>query len=361
VCNAALLHRPIIDGLRDYGTAKWEGGAQDCHHFRDEKGKYKNTGKVDLGSGDAIYKETCKKCGAVRIDKQIGIEQTPNEYVQKLVDVFKEVKRVLKNDGTLWVVIGDSYARSGGSQRDTQFNRPVPKERYSLPRNANAIYLKPKDLIGIPWMLAFALRDSGWYLRQDIIWSKPSCLPESVTDRCTKAHEYIFLLSKNKKYYFDQESIYEQANYDGRKDTFFKGSTKYNDPVFNKMQKSENERWKRKYDNTDYGSNCTNIRHHSGYSEMKNPFVRNKRSVWVVSPEPFKDAHFAVFPQLLIEPMIKAGCPLDGIVLDPFIGAGTTALVARKLNRNFIGFELNQNYINLAMTRLRNELGLFYE
>lgn len=261
---------------------------------------------------------------------QIGMEETPEAFVQRLVDVFSEVKRALKPDGTLWVNIGDSY--NGSGYKEVQINSPMQMSNGGAisQKGTNVKHLKPKDLIGVPWMLAFALRSSGWYLRQDIIWYKPNPMPESVTDRCTKSHEYIFLLSKSNRYFYDNEAIKVQAIPDA----------------------SIRDR-----DNTKLNSV-------PGRSKMAGLKVNdyesaNKRSVWTVSTKPFSEAHFATFPEDLIVDCIKAGCPFDGLVLDPFMGAGTTALVARKLNRNFIGFELNPEYIKIAEKRLLNELGMF--
>lgn len=234
-------------------------------------------------------------------DAQIGLEKTPEEFVSKLVDVFREVKRVLRDDGTLWLNIGDSYNGSGG-----QGTKPnIMSKEAAQGRGGKAIKvdgIKHKDLIGIPWMLAFALRSDGWYLRQDIIWNKPNPMPESVQDRCTKAHEYIFLLAKSKKYYYDNESIKEISS-----------------------SKSK------------------------GYDKA------NKRSVWTVTTKPYSGAHFATFPTDLIEPCVKAGCPIGGTVLDPFSGAGTTGLVAQRHGRNAILCELNEGYAVIAEKRIRDD------
>nr|WP_207213343.1 site-specific DNA-methyltransferase [Parabacteroides goldsteinii] len=270
-------------------------------------------------------------------DLQIGLEPTPEEYIQKLVETFREVRRVLSDDGTLWVNIGDSYAGSmkGAAQfPDNAMNYKQGTNRGTLGKATlvkQCTNCKPKDLIGIPWMLAFALRADGWYLRQDIIWAKPSVMPESVKDRCTKAHEYIFLLSKSRKYYFDNESIKEPS-------TTFDTSIRDRDNT--------------KMNNTPGRSKMHGLT--TNYYEM-----RNKRSVWTVATQPFRGGHFAVFPPKLIVDCIKAGCPENGIVLDPFMGAGTTAVVARKLNRNYIGFELNPDYVKIAENRLRKEVGIF--
>jgi DNA modification methylase len=267
-------------------------------------------------------------------DGQIGLEETPEQFVSALVEVFREVKRVLRDDGTLWLNLGDSYA-GNNSQASNNGRAGFGNERERIV-NRTGNGLKTKDLIGIPWRVAFALQTDGWYLRQDIIWHKPNPMPESVTDRCTKAHEYIFLLSKSARYYFDAESIKEESVHyatDARAD---KGNIRYEG--------------KRTIDPS--GKNGQE-------SFITINETRNKRSVWTITTKPYSGAHFATFPQDLIEPCIKAGCPPNGIVLDPFMGAGTTAVVARKLGRNYIGMELNQEYINIAEQRIVDELGMF--
>ena len=282
------------------------------------------------------------------VEGQIGLEDTPEEYVEQMVNVFREVKRVLKPEGTLWLNLGDSYANNTQEGNkvfgNVEFNKNRPSRQNTItPQRAVPNGLKAKDLVGIPWMVAFALRADGWYLRQDIIWHKPNPMPESVTDRCTKAHEYIFLLSKSQHYYYDHEAIKEPAAYDGRKDTLLKGSPKYEKGVVpgqveHSMAAKGHERWKK---------------------NERGEYVRNKRSVWTIPTKPFKEAHFATFPEKLIEPCILAGCPAGGIVLDPFMGAGTTAVVARKLNRSYIGYELNPEYVKMANDRLYKELGMW--
>ena len=261
-------------------------------------------------------------------DKQIGQEQSPEEYIETMVDVFRKVRDVLADDGTLWLNIGDSYYnyRKDGEipkQTFTNSRQDLPK---TTPRRSNKLVgYKDKDLIGIPWMLAFALRADGWYLRQDIIWHKPNPMPESVKDRCTKAHEYIFLFSKNKKYFYDNEAIKEPAKDWGTRD-----------------------RTKGKYHNEGSG-----LAPHSGLT--KSYPTKNKRSVWSVTNKPYKGAHFAVFPSDLIEPCIKAGSEEGDIVLDPFMGSGTTAMVARELGRDYIGCELHEGYGELIDQRVPDE------
>jgi len=260
---------------------------------------------------------------------EIGLEPTPDEFVAKLVTVFREVRRVLRDDGTLWVNIGDSYCSTAPGTR----NAPQTKGSVATPEAwANARPktpdgMKPKDLMGIPWMLAFALRADGWYLRQDIIWHKPNPMPESVTDRCTKSHEQIFLMAKSASYYFDAEAMKEPSvTNDPRRPYTSKGAKDLDG-------RSE---WK------------------SGQARDKGDFsLRNKRSVWTVTTKPFKGAHFATFPTKLIEPCILAGAPAGGIVLDPFFGSGTTGQVAQALGRQFIGLELNDEYKPLQDERLR--------
>lgn len=244
------------------------------------------------------------------VQGQIGLEASPEEYVVNLVDVFREVRRVLKKDGTLWLNLGDSYAGSGkGSAKDAENAKKYKQGTCKGMLGQSAVTTtgmgncKPKDLMGIPWMVAFALRTDGWYLRQDIIWSKKNVMPESVKDRCTKSHEYMFLFSKSRKYYFDHEAIRE--------------------PVV--------------------GFNNKTFR------------FRNKRSVWNIALSGFKGAHFATFPLKLIEPCILAGSRVGGVVLDPFIGSGTTAVCAAQHARKYVGIELNPEYVSMAEMRLYEE------
>lgn len=255
------------------------------------------------------------------VDRQIGLEHSPAEFVAEMVAVFREVHRVLGDDGTLWLNLGDSYARNPAKGKSgTPNGRNLAKQGYSggagIPWGT-----KEKDLIGIPWRVAFALQADGWYLRQDIIWHKPNPMPESVRDRCTKAHEYIFMFAKSPRYYFDFEAIRE-PEVCGR----MRG------PALHPDAKSTNG--------------------NGGLSRRKSYGKRNRRSVWEVNTKPFKEAHFATYPPDLIEPCILAGCPEGGTVLDPFFGAGTTGLVAQQHGRNWIGCELNPDYADIARRRL---------
>lgn len=283
------------------------------------------------------------------VDGQIGLEETPEAYIDRLVEVFREVRRVLKNNGTLWVNIADSYAGSGKGAASYPENAKKYKQGTSRgmlgaekTTKAKTPGIKQKDLIGIPWMLAFGLRADGWYLRQDIIWQKPNAMPESVKDRCTKCHEYVFLLSKSKTYYFDGEAIkepcvgFDKSSPRGSKGTFTPnaGRRKGNNRSFRGGGVYTNNR---SFDNSADKEKKTvgNVPNETG--------VRNRRSVWSVSTHGFSGAHFATFPRKLIEPCILAGCPVGGTVLDPFIGSGTTAEVAQDLGRNCIGIDINES------------------
>ena len=407
------------------------------------------------------------------VDGQIGLEETPKAYVQKLMEVFREVKRVLKKEGTLWLNLGDSYSSGGKMGGDIDLDTGIDVQR-GRGRMKEHPEIKHKDLVGIPWMVAFALRKDGWYLRQDIIWAKPNPMPESVTDRCTKAHEYIFLLSKSPKYYFDNEAVWEPAaessvkrieyglhqNHPadvgigvppqntekmGKRWLRFKEEriTNENRPDaiirdrefgYDSKQKIIRAMWKEP--SVSEGSIHVHKRGNKMDKVKDDPLFatkpqrnmvtgawRNRRSVWTVTTKPFKEAHFATFPEALIEPMVLAGCPKEickkcgkvmeqirerqtpsdwefrktkgavggskytgnkqqigsgwshdlasadfkvvgmtdcgcsagfqgGIVLDPFFGAGTTGVVAKKLGRNYIGIELNKEYCQIAQTRI---------
>jgi DNA modification methylase len=349
---------PPYYALRDYGTATWEGVDPNCPHYRTSKASDKTaTGHKrmqDAGSpvGDAIYKDVCPLCGAVRVDKQLGLENTPEEYIAKMTEVFMEVYRVLKPEGTLWLNIGDSYNSApkgnkteSGLQTKNYGINDDSKGRYDKHKQMIQSGIKNKDLIGIPWMLAFSLRSAGWYLRQDIIWAKNNPMPESVTDRCTKSHEYIFLLSKSQKYYFDHEAIQEPA---------------VSSDDLKRRIKNGVEEWKTDKAKDTYAVSGTGRSRTELYStNEQGDYVRNKRDVWQVNVKPCKEAHFATYPPDLVRPCILAGCPEGGIVLDPFMGSGTTALVAKGIGRDYIGIELNPEYKAIAERRLFDKFGLF--
>tara|TARA_R100001015_G_C4580596_1_gene137136 strand:- start:48 stop:878 length:831 start_codon:yes stop_codon:yes gene_type:complete len=259
---------------------------------------------------------------------QLGLEETPEEYVANMVKVFSEVKRVLTKDGTLWLNLGDSYA--GNCSRTSTGRQGMGDAREGIYTKGGE-GLKAKDLVGIPWRVAFALQADGWYLRQDIIWHKPNPMPESVTDRCTKSHEYIFLLSKSSKYYYDNEAIKEKAQTNGERPT-----------LEERYAKGEPKR---------HGLAGASACGAGGFGVSEDG-TRNKRSVWTVNTKPYKEAHFATFPKKLIRPCIQAGCPKGGVVLDPFGGSGTTAEVANGLGRDAILCELNPEYCELIKKRL---------
>jgi DNA modification methylase len=333
---------PPYWGLRDYGTASWEGGDPDCDHTARRSigsSTLRNDGRRQIGTqahektaATVIpFRGDCLKCGATRIDRQIGLEPTPEEYVENLVDVFREVKRVLRPDGVIFLNLGDSYC-SGNRDTYDQVSDNKGKRGTTNLRPPMPSGLKPKDLVGIPWMTALALRQDGWYLRSDIIWAKPNPMPESVTDRCTRSHEYIFLLAKSETYYYNADAIAEPLTRPG--EAFRKTPAKFGGAdKFTEAQKQS--------------------RLHSGNEYKGTPNgTRNKRDVWTIASNPFPDAHFAVFPEDLVRPCILAGCPAGCTVLDPFAGSGTTMLTADKLNCRSVGIELNPDYCKMAIRRL---------
>ena len=291
-----VVTSPPYYGLRDYGTAKWEGGDSGCDHIQSLNLKRGNngglsTGATERGASDQCYssaipyRDICGKCGAKRIDSQIGLEHSPEEYVGKMVEIFREIRRVLRGDGTVWLVLGDSYAGSGrgnnpngkqGTNHGTLFD---PDNSGFVPNG-----LKPKDLIGIPWRVAFALQADGWWLRSDIIWHKPNPMPESVTDRPTKSHEYVFLLSKSARYYYDADAVREPGS------------------------QSTLERWGNNPPRKNASPQGLKVGSVNGESCMGiNPAGRNRRTVWTIPTQSYSGAHFATYPEKLVEPCIKAG------------------------------------------------------
>jgi len=448
---------PPYWGLRDYGTGAWEGGDATCDHIYNHGVQGATGDRADRAyTAQAVYKSECRKCGATRVDEQLGLEPTVQEYLVRVVAIFDEVRRVLKKRGTLWLNMGDSYAGSWGSQGRDQGTSPTnmharqvaaagrkASKTGSIPSGSK---IKAKDLVGVPWMVAFALRDAGWYLRQDIIWSKTNPMPESVRDRCTKAHEYIFLLSKSSRYHCDMEAIQEPAAYAGpngtqhspysqgfgrrtREEEFARQSLRrfpsswasgevnhsalmHNRPHANgrgkvkqvgggfltsnvialtenrpasggrdraaeslvvhgnyvgrgdggRLQGKGNSKTFRGggiYTNHLAFDNSEPVERDSHGNAPNESMSRNRRSVWTVATQPFAEAHFATFPEKLIEPCVLAGCPPGGVILDPFSGSGTTGIVATRHGRNYVGLELNPEYVEMSRRRLNSECPLF--
>jgi len=405
-----VITSPPYWGLSDYGTARREGGDPECEHIDAayEGGRISNSSKqaTSVGSYKLCYRDVCGKCGARRIDNQLGLEPTPGEYVSDMVAVFREVRRVLRPEGTLWLNLGDSYAGSGrGLNGDGTPGKAGVKNRSNRGTQVGTYGpvdagVKPKDLVGIPWRVAFALQDDGWWLRSDIIWHKPNPMPESVTDRPTRAHEYVFLLAKSPRYYYDNEAVKESSACD---------------------------KW------PGIGPQHGNVRDRGElYEPMASHPTRNRRDVWTVATQPFPGAHFATMPPSLVEPCIMAGtsergcCPKCGApweriiergltahdgdtdtayqegssahrlamlrqaarergeeytngartigwrptcrceagdpvpctVLDPFSGAGTVGLVADRLGRNYVGCDISHTYNIMARKRIMNDAPL---
>jgi site-specific DNA-methyltransferase (cytosine-N4-specific) len=316
-----IVTSPPYWGLRDYGTATWVGGDTACNHLNTN---WDRSLLDDGGRRDRItpMRATCTHCGASRVDSQLGLEATPEQYVANLVAVFRELRRVLKPTGTAWLNLGDSY---NGVGRGEKANGLQVAARITTQTTVSG--LKPKDLVGIPWRVAFALQADGWWLRSDIIWSKPNPMPESVTDRPTKAHEYLFLLTKSARYYFDQEAVREATSPNWR----YNGGAPM--PELGEHRLTDGARG------------------HQAQRTYEVAKGANLRSVWTIATRPYPGAHFAVFPPELPERCIKAGCPQDGVVLDPFAGSGTVGLVANRLSRRAILIDLNPAYLEQQMKR----------
>lgn len=448
-----VVTSPPYWGLRDYGTAEWEGGDADCKHAGPPRCSDKSTlhgftsQNVKLRtSSSSPPKGTCTKCGAVRVDSQLGLEPTPQEFLKNMVAVFREVRRVLRDDGTLWLNMGDCYAtgagmvgeRPGGGPQGDNWKGPTTQpNRMKIPG------LKPKDLVGMPWRLALALQEDGWWLRSDIVWNKVNAMPESVTDRPSKSHEYIFLLTKSARYYYDHIAIrvplapaslvrISQPGFE-QQTGGFKDYAHHGRPDRSSRKAVANLRKSmRRSDMQGYG-----LTRGTGNPSVTHPAGANKRSVWTVNPDPFEEAHFATFPQELITPCILAGtsergcCAVCGapylrvvekvpstmniqirdarngtlakksglgvnratdeelenygdeelgsvetigwepgckhepglirrcVVMDPFLGSGTTALVAKLNHCEAVGVELNPEYVEMASRRLAQDVLLF--
>ncbi len=332
-----VVTSPPYWGLRDYGTGRWEGGTNpECKHQINKGGTAKSTlngsaqndAETLAANGCASYKSVCKRCGAKRVDQQLGLEESVDEFIDKLATIFDEVRRVLRPDGTCWVNLGDSYCgNAGGGQGLTgdRFSRTFTA-RIDRPKRGGD--LKPKDMVGVPWMFAFEARRRGWYLRSEIIWHKPNPMPESIEDRPTRAHEQLFLLTKSASYFYDKAAIMEKVA--GTAHARGHGVT----PKSHKKGQGvkNNESWNK--------------------AVTKLVDKRNKRDVWTVQSEPYDEAHFATFPPQLVRPCVLAGSPKSGVVLDPFCGSGTTGAVALELGRHFIGIDLKAEYIELAHKRV---------
>jgi DNA modification methylase len=382
-----VVTSPPYWGLRDYGTGTWAGGDADCDHKQRANQDHDGGGSA-FRSGRYVSQgekasPTCK-CGAARVDRQLGLEASPDEYLAAIVEVFREVRRVLAPHGTCWVNLGDAYASSGervhgGFNGSTPTAQRTKGERLGAPMQLAGSGIKTKDLCGIPWRVAFALQADGWYLRADIVWAKPNPMPESVTDRPTKAHEYVFLLTKQPRYFFDQEAVREPAEWarwgdqtNGKHEGEPTGAGWIGAKSKEQLQGG---RHARHYSAENFKTTDERNTRYQGPNPADGG--RNLRSVWSIATQPYAEAHFATFPEALPERCIAAGCPewvcrtcgkpresncghddyRPGVVLDPFMGSGTVALVARKLGRQSIGIELNAEYAALCARRL-NQLSL---
>jgi len=354
-----VVTSPPYFGLRDYGTVQWSGGDIACSHeapddwiasqfnaHRTIKGEQSASARTRWFLPDG----SCR-CGAQRIDRQIGLEPSPAEYVETLVAVFRDVRRVLRKDGTLFLNLGDSYSNAGTRQgdRDGIASGVNVQRKIADGYRPRVAGLKNKDMLGIPWRVAFALQADGWWLRQDIIWSKPNPMPESVTDRCTKSHEYLFLLSRSERYYFDQDAIKEPLSEVLSQIAY----PQNHDELTERRNKIPQERRD--------GDGRLNAKGRASRGAAMDISGRNKRSVWTVTTASYPEAHFATFPPALVEPCILAGSPRGGVVLDPFGGAGTTGLVADRLGRHAILIELNRGYARMAERRITDDAPLFAE
>ena len=336
-----VVTSPPYWGLRDYGTAKWEGGSVDCDHKQNHGVQGATGQRADRTfTAQAVYREECRKCGGRRVDRQLGLEPTPGEYVANMVAVFQAVHRVLREDGVLWLNLGDSYAGYWGEKYahkpfglDRTPDASTPPHKPTPPWKAMG--LKPKDLVGIPWRVAFALQENGWWLRSDVIWAKPNPMPESVTDRPTRSHEYLFLLTKSERYYYDAAAIAEEVvstEVDLRRARVIGRGQQSSSLAFPGAPKQDK-------------SGGFPVR------DISDP-TRNARSVWTIATQPYPQAHFATFPEELARRCILAGSKPGDTVLDPFGGSGTVAQVATGNGRNAIYIDLNPEYLELARQRI---------
>lgn len=351
---------PPYFALRDYMDAGWEGGDEGCDHVKDPT-KTKKFGNEEFNEGHPSREETktkgyyfddiCEKCGATRNNEQIGTEETPEQYIENLVSVFREIKRILKPEGVCFINIGDTYCGTG-SKKDTKDPKyPEGRNGQAVAKNNKIQGIKSKDLIGIPWMLAFALRDDGWYLRQEIIWAKAcsgiysggTVMPESTKSRFCRSHEQVFMLTKSKQYYFDYEAVAEE-----QKEISLKRAYANNNMDARKGKGDEQYAISGKNQDKTYAKMRERI-------EAGEKMTRNRRSVWTINIRPSKVKHFAPYPFELVKPCILAGCPEGGIVVDPFGGTGTTAIAANILGRNAIHCDLDPRSEHFLEER-RNEI-----
>jgi len=347
-----ILSSPAYYCLRDYQTATWDGGDLNCdHNPQRPDGGQRHNRSLPPGRG-GMYKSVCAKCGAIRVDKQLGIESTPMEYIDRLVEIFREAKRVLRDDGCFFLNLGDSYNGSGGAGGD--YNKGGFREGQPKFKGANMNGLAPKNLLMIPARVAIALQDDGWILRNDIIWEKGNPLPESVKDRFTKSHEHVFFFVKSRTNYFDADAVAEPSvtydvtyDHDKREPAIVRNRLFNYDSKINKMRNISGNMSGNGVGRTTEGL-CLKTK------EEKTRPMRNKRDVWNINTTPYRGAHYAPMPEELATICILAGCPEEGLVLDPFFGAGTTGVAAKKNRRDYLGIELNPDYIELATKRIKN-------
>ena len=332
-----VVSSPPYYGLRDYGTASYDGGDPDCKHSITDGIVDNKNNKLIERPDRASDKKNCVKCGAKRIDEQFGLEKTYQDYLANTVKVFATFRPKLKDTATIWWNVGDSY--SSGLRTSTTNQSLRGGKDYGVTRTPVQNGIKEKDLLMIPNRVAIALQESGWYIRSEIIWHKPNPMPESIKDRPTSAHEKIWLITKNKKYYYDSDAIKEPVKEISKKRVQYGLKHKHPNNIGVAIPPVNTEKMGERFCNSDG--------------------KRNKRNVWTVTTKPCKEAHFATFPKDLIEPCIKAGCPEGGVVLDPFGGAGTTGIVAQSLNRQAILIELNPEYIEISKNRIDKEFGMF--
>lgn len=369
-----IVTSPPYWGLRDYGTGTWKGGDAECDHLAPPVGETRNVGRDRAASNGkfhdaanpepalaAQYAKVCGKCGARRVDNQFGLERTWERHVARMRGVFRLARQLLADDGVLWMNLGDSYAGTGGQspQSGPLFKgRSRQRENICLSLRGKGTGLKPKDLIGMPWRIAFALQDDGWYLRSDVIWNKPNPMPESVTDRPTKSHEYLFLFAKSEIYHYDADAIAEPASSEShaRSMRSRSNSHKYADGGPGNQTITKGKVSPGHIRKQDAGEQIKGGDRKSGFNERwrNRPdelLVRNVRTVWTIPTEAFPGAHFATFPQDLVRRCILAGSRPGDAILDLFMGSGTVAQCATDLGRNFIGCELNPAYVGLHSLR----------